>query len=220
MSADFHTEDSRSAQAFPQGVSRVANPINRVLPLHLAAAALAVFAAGVLQIQWPDILARLSQVSWWPADAGVLVAATAYLLSVAAVHARSAYWPADKSIQQRLLLGRELISSLIVALYFAIVFWQGPSSALLRAGLWRVPPLLLLVAVVSLLVLGVALWNARSLSRSPAEGKSDAADAGAAPSRWNVLPTILLVGLFMSLVALNRHQPSVRPRAAPVNLQP
>jgi hypothetical protein len=218
MTADSQPENSPTAQtadpdAYPRDLSASGRTWSRPLAPHLAAAALAVVGANLLQLHWPEIRSRSAIDSWWPADAAVLVAATAYLLSVAAVHVWAALWPVTHPLRERLLLGRELISSLIVAVYFGIVITQGPTSTLLRAGLWRMPPLLLLAATASLLVLGFTLWTARRMPMRPDTGSRDAEAHN--PSRWSVVPTILVVGLLLALAVLSRHQPNPRRSAAP-----
>jgi hypothetical protein len=212
MSTDSHPQKTSKAQGGtqfadpPEGHSN-AGPPNRPFLLHFAAAAMALVGAGLIQLHWPELHSRIPQDSWWPADAGVLVAATAYLLAIAAVHVYAALWPAEDPPQRRLLLGREMISALIVGLYFAIILAQGPTSTLMRAGLWRVPPLLLLAATVSLLVLAAALWSTHQTPRQTS------APTGSTGSRLSVVPTILVVGLLLALAVLNRHQPESRPSA-------
>ncbi|MCU0880273.1 MAG: hypothetical protein MUF06_21075 [Pirellulaceae bacterium] len=217
MTADSQPEESPTARAAdpdadPRDVAASGRTWSRPLALHLVAAALALVGASLLQLHWPEIRSRSAMDSWWPADAAVVIAATAYLLSVAAVHIWAALWPVKHPLRERLLLGRELISSLIVSVYFAIVIAQGPTSTLLRAGLWRVPPLLLLAATVSLLVLAFTLWTARRIPLRPDSGSSD--PGSRTPSRWGMVPTILVVGLLLALAALGRHQPNPRAGSA------
>lgn len=236
MSTDSHPEESSTAPGIDQHTDLDRGPAaatfsDRPFLLHLAAAGVALVGAGLLQLHWPELRALIPQDRWWPADAGVLVAATAYLLSVAAVHLYAAWWPVEEPLQRRLLLGRELISALVVAVYFAIIIAQGPASTLLRAGLWRVPPLLLLSAAVSLLVLAAALWSIREARRRPSSNRLEATtpkdsdfrgSTGSRPgagSRLSAVPTILVIGLLLALAALHRHQPDSRPSAAPPRAQ-
>jgi hypothetical protein len=164
--------------------------VSRVVPAHLGAAGLSLVGAFVLQMAWPEIVGRSPQTSWWPRDALVLAAATAYLLATAWLHVRAL--PGEWT--------RAIFADLAVGVCAAAMFYVGPESRTIQAGLWLLPSVLLTSGVASAAVAGFAIWDGRGRLAN-----------GSAVNRIGWIHALLAIALIIAVVWLERHEPTARP---------
>ena len=112
-------------------------------PAAAIAAIICVLAALGLQYCWLQIGASEPASSFWPHSGLVVAAATVFLLAEGHMQ-----WHNSLSISQ---LSGAIAAEVSVGSFLAVGLFMGPSTNLLRAGLWLVAPLLLAATGASLL---------------------------------------------------------------------
>lgn len=172
---------------------------------HQGAAILALAAALAVQSAWPVIAARAPAASWWPLDAAALAAAAAYFLATAWLHWGTAAWAAGDLRPRLWRLARGLAADLAVGILAVIVLIRGPESGMFQAGLWLLPPALFTVAAVSLVV------SALALQRGLRQLQGESMPAMSHQPRTDLIRALVTVGLLVTIVAIERYQPSVKP---------
>ena len=193
-----------------QGVDEPDQP-NRMFPAHYGVAIVAAVGAVAVQFAWPVISRREPAASWWPVDALLLIAATGYLACTGWLHLKSATWrPRDLGARLSRLVAA-LVADLVVALMALILFWQGPESNLLRAGLWIVLPALLATILAATPVNGLAIRSALRHYRRDVLPSDDLP----ARSKTSALLTIFTLLLIVMLYAIERYEPQVKPWEQP-----
>jgi hypothetical protein len=188
-----------------------APPPTGTFPAHVGAAILAVGGALLVQSAWPTIAGRGPAESWWPCDAYVLVAATAFLLATAWLHLGAARWQPEETLPRLWRLGRGLVADLAVCVFAVMLFVRGPESGTFRAGLWLLPSILLTVAAASGAVGALALRS--GLRHLPAEGSPASAPSG--QRRTDLIRALMTIALLATIVALERYEPDVKPWEVP-----
>ena len=184
-----------------------ASPPLHSFTAHYGAAILALAGALALQSAWPVLFTRKPVESWWPYDACVLTAATAYLLATAWMHTGGTFWLPSELRGRLRELGRGLVSDLVVVAFAVLLYIRAPETSVLRAGMWIVPPVLLAASAASVLVGCLAFWNGvrRNLPSTP-----PAAATHGKPLR-GLLHSVVTLLLLVALIALERFEPGVKP---------
>ena len=179
--------------------------LSRTFPAHWIVTVLALVGAVAVQVHWGAALGGISD--WRPYSIAALLAATAWLVATAWLHWRLADWQTAELPGRFRRLLQLAFSDALVAAYAGLLLWQGHASRVFHAGLWLVPPTLIVVSGTSLAILIAAAVSAGREMRhtEPAEA------AGVAPSdRWR---TAIVLALLISLGLLGR-QPLPERRAA------
>jgi hypothetical protein len=162
-------------------------------------------AAGTVQLGWLNV-AQTKNILSWPADAGLLVAATAYLICLARFHASTARWRPGMLAPRLWRLGLGMTYDLSICALAVVSLVRGPQSGVLLLGLWLIPPTLLAVSVLSAIVAALAwLEGYRWLSVDIPPPAAPLAN----PQRdWPRLVSWLL--LFVLLLATELAEPALR----------
>jgi hypothetical protein len=164
-----------------------------------------------VQWAWPEILSRRPHDSWWPADALLIASATAYLLALAEIHLRAARWRPNELVPRLWLLGRTFSANLPLAVYFGVIILRGPEDSLLRAGLWVIPPTMLIALSASVIVIGLAFRDGASRFGSDVPP----ADAPYGKVQRDVVHLTTAVVLLLLLIVIDGTEPDIKPWESP-----
>ena len=185
--------------------------LSRTFPAHWIVTVIALVGAVVVQVHWGAALGGVTD--WRPYSIAALLAATAWLVATAWLHWRLADWQAAELPGRFRRLLPLAYSDAVVAAFAGLLLWRGHASRVFHAGLWLVPPTLIVVSGTSLAILiAAAVSAARELHRTePAEVASPGSN-----DRWR---TAIVLVLLISLVLLGRQplpqRRAARPPAAP-----
>lgn len=122
---------------------------SQVAAIHWAVCALAILAAGLVQIHWDAIFGQPGVVAWSGRAILATVAATAWLLSTAWLHRELA-----RRGERRLVLSQndsrlQLLGDSLLAGIAAAIIWRGHESPLAAVGAWSICPTVLMMGVLS-----------------------------------------------------------------------
>jgi hypothetical protein len=161
---------------------------SQVAAIHWAVCALAILAAGLVQIPWDAVAGQPGVMAWSGRAILAAGAATAWLLATAWLHRELARFDTRRLVLTQHDSRLQLIGDSLLAGIAAAIIWRGHESPLAAVGAWSICPVVLVMGMLSAVVI--------SLDRAVGNGGPARASSLVPPYRqWVVRGRVLLAGV-------------------------